>query len=502
MIRFIRQVFFYCLVLCLLSLAGTQAAAGEISDATWECLDCHAVVHPGIVQGWRLSRHAATSPSEAMQVQGLGRKISSTDVPGELSETVVGCAECHVLRPDKHADTFEHNGYLVHTAVSPDDCGVCHDTERDQYRQNIMSHARGNLLDNAVYQDLMTSINGTPVRRGQELGIEPSGPETEAESCLYCHGTRLEVAGTELRETVMGEMEFPVIAGWPNQGSGRINLDGSKGSCAVCHTRHQFSMAEARKPDTCAECHIGPDVPAVKVYKASKHGTIYASHNDSWDFSPTPWTVGQDFTAPTCAVCHISLITDTEGEVVAERTHALSPRLPWRIFGLIYAHPQPASPDVTSIVNKDGLPLPTALDGTPASDFLIGKKEMDKRKTAMQGPCLACHDQGLVREHWTRFENTIERTNRATLTATELMQEIWTKGYATGPASGASLFDEYVEKVWSDSWLIQANHIRLASAIAGGGDYGVFAEGRYELNGKIRELHDWLRLRDGLQADR
>ena len=121
------------------------------------------------------------------------------------------------------------------------------------------------------------------------------------------------VIETEVRDTDAGELEFPVIAGWPNQGVGRINLDGSKGACTACHPRHSFSMAMARKPHTCKECHVGPDVPAYKVYLSSKHGNIYSSKHEEWDFKKTPWTIGQDFTAPTCAACHVSLLTNTEG---------------------------------------------------------------------------------------------------------------------------------------------------------------------------------------------
>ena len=103
---------------------------------------------------------------------------------------------------------------------------------------------------------------------------------TKAETCYYCHGTKLKVIGTETRDTeAAGELDFPIIEGWPNQGVGRINLDGSLGACSACHTRHAFSIEMARKPYTCKECHVGPDVPAFKVYAASKHGNIFATRH-------------------------------------------------------------------------------------------------------------------------------------------------------------------------------------------------------------------------------
>ncbi len=258
----------------VLTGASLPAAQVKVSDATQTCLDCHASIHPGIVAGWQKSRHAVSTPGAAMEAKGAARRISSASVPQELKAVAVGCAECHTLRPESHADTFDHNDHSVHVVVSPADCAVCHGEEAAQYTKNLMSHARGNLAGNPVYLQLQESIIGDPTPEGDRVVFAPSNAATQAEACYYCHGTELKVTGRETRDTDSGELEFPVIQGWPNQGVGRINLDGSRGSCAACHTRHAFSMAEARKPHTCKECHVGPDVPAEPVYAASKHGTI------------------------------------------------------------------------------------------------------------------------------------------------------------------------------------------------------------------------------------
>ena len=194
-----------------------------------------------------------------------------------------------------------------------------------------------------------------PVRIDGGIQYEPPDASTRAEACYYCHGTRLAHKGMETRSTLMGEMEFPRIEGWPNQGVGRINLDGSRGSCAACHTRHGFSIEVARKPYTCRECHVGPDVPAYKVYTSSKHGNIFSSVNAEWNFTAVPWTIGKDFTAPTCGACHMSLLVNTDGETVVQRSHKMNDRLAWRIFGLPFAHPHPRRPDTSIIRNRDGL---------------------------------------------------------------------------------------------------------------------------------------------------
>ena len=116
----------YCfLLLGLLSLffypMFAVSADLPVSEATTECLDCHSATHPGIVSGWQKSRHAQITPKQAMAVEGPALKVSSKNVSSNLQSVVVGCAECHLLRPEAHADTFEHNGYDVHIVVSPGD---------------------------------------------------------------------------------------------------------------------------------------------------------------------------------------------------------------------------------------------------------------------------------------------------------------------------------------------------------------------------------------------
>ncbi len=493
-----RSPAFVVLIACLAILINDPVFGDEpaVSDATQECLDCHAVFHPGIVEGWQKSRHALITPQKAMGVEELKRRISSQEVPDHLRDTSVGCAECHTLRGDAHADTFEHNGYDIHVVVSPDDCATCHPVEREQYAKNIMSMAEKNLSQNSLYADLQRSIIGKAEVKAGRVQFAPSNDLTQADACYYCHGTRLSVTGTEIRDTDAGELEFPVLSGWPNQGVGRVNLDGSRGACSACHTRHRFSIEMARKPYTCKECHVGPDVPAFKVYSASKHGNIFSSMKAQWNFTNVPWVIGEDFRAPTCATCHISLTVNTDGEVVNQRTHQMSDRLGWRIFGLIYAHPQPKSPDVTMIRNKGGLPLPTDFDGSFASDYLISDDEIVTRRATMKQTCLTCHDTSWVDGYFKRLDNTIATSNHSVLSATQLMLSIWDKGYAQDLAAGGSIFDEFIERRWSDIWLLYANNIRFVSAMAGGGDYGVFEDGRYHLTKSLMHMQDWLQTRE------
>lgn len=480
------------MVLGWMQPVGAQPIAK--SAATEECLACHVEATPGIVADWEKSRHSLTTPGEAKQIKGLGLKVSAPEIPAELATAAVGCAECHLANPEKHADAFDHNGYRVHTVVTPTDCSVCHSQEVDQYRLNLMSAAYGNLMNNAVYRDVMQSINGDQKLVKGRLEATAADDLTRADSCLSCHGTKVEMTGLESRETEFGTMNLPRFSGWPNNGVGRVNPDGSQGSCAACHTRHQFSMELARKADTCGQCHSGPDVPAYKVYKASKHGNQYASLGGDWNFQTVPWVVGRDFNAPTCAVCHVSLITSTQGSVIARRSHQMTDRLPWRIFGLIYSHPQPKEPDTSGLKNAAGLPLPTDFNGGLAATGLIDTGEQDRRRATMQTVCLGCHSRNWVDGHWSRFERAIATADAMTHTATEIMQQIWSRKLANGPPQQASPFDEAVEKTWIEQWLFFGNSVRYSAAMMGS-DYGVFDNGRWYQSKNLRELKSWLDLR-------
>ncbi len=476
----------------LLSEPLAAYGAAKISDDTQACLGCHETVTPGIVADWKKSQHANVSPEDALKRPLLEKRVSFKTPPKAIQATAVGCAECHTLNPKTHKDTFDHNGFKVHVVVSPKDCAACHPQEVDEYGQNIMSEAHGNLVKNPVYKSLMDAANCMQKFDGVRARLTTVDKLTEEDSCIYCHGTKVEVNGIKSRETSMGEMEFPVLSGWPSGGVGRINPDGTKGACSACHTRHAFSIETARKPATCSECHKGPDVPAYKVYQVSKHGNLYGSEGDKWNFGAVPWTVGKDFTAPTCATCHASLVVNEAGDVVAKRSHKMNDRSAWRLFGLPYAHPHPKSADTTIIKNKAGLPLPTELTGEPAAGYLIDKKEQTKRRASMREICLQCHATSWVDGHFARLENTVETTNQMTRVSTDIILAAWKKGLAKGLDKKDSTFNEAIERMWVEQWLFYANSTRFASAM-GGADYGVFADGRWYMSKNIQQMADWLR---------
>lgn len=478
-------------LLCL-PLNPLTAFAADLSKDSETCIACHEIVTPGIVEDWQNSRHSHVSPAEGLAKDEQERRISVSEVAERLAGAAVGCAECHMMNRDKHPDSFEHNGYTIHTVVSPADCAACHPGEVKEYADNLMSQAHANLMANPVYEMMVDSINGSHKFDGAVMHMHASDDISNSDSCLSCHGTDVKITGKETRDTDMGEMQFPTLSNWPNNGVGRLNPDGSTGACSSCHMRHQFSIEVARKPYTCAQCHKGPDVPAYKVYSVSVHGNIQKSVDKEWDYNAVPWVIGKHFTAPTCATCHASLVIDKNGEILAKRSHRMNDRLPWRLFGLPYAHPHPISADTTRIVNKAGLNLPTELSGEPVSKFLIDDQEMAKRLKAMKSVCLGCHSGQWVEGHFARLDKSVETTNHMTLQATKILSKAWEEALAEGIPQGKSPFDEAIELKWVEQWLFYGNSVRFATAM-GGADYGVFANGRWVQQKNLQEMFDYLK---------
>jgi hypothetical protein len=433
-----------------------------------------------------------------MKKPALERRITADNVAEDLAGYAVGCYECHSRNPEKHRDNFEHMGFKINVVVSPDDCKTCHPVEVKQFSGSKKSNAIKNLMANAVYHTLVNNVTGVKKIVNGEIITESPSEQTLHESCLGCHGTKIEVKGLKQLTVAFGEITVPDLTNWPNQGVGRENPDGSFGACTACHPRHAFSIEVARKPYTCAQCHEEPDVPAWDVYAESKHGNIFFAKNHEWNMNAVPWIVGKDFKAPTCSVCHNSLIVSPSGTVLAERTHDFGSRLWLRLFGLIYSHPQPLSGDTTIIKNKDGLPLPTTFSGLPASEFLIGKAEQEKRLHSMKSVCNGCHNMDWINGHFTKLANTVLETNAMTQTATNLMIEAWNKGLE----DKSNPFDEPIEQRWVKQWLFFANSVRYASAMTGAPDYAAFKNGWWEMTNNITEMKEMIDLKTSVNKNK
>src|ERR1022692_1805279 len=213
---------FIVLVSCSSPLVLAEAAEMKISKQTKECLDCHTEYHPGLVQDWLQSLHSKITPEEALTNKPLARRISSESIPENLKNVVVGCYECHSLNATNHTDNFNHFDFQINVVVSPRDCQICHPVEVEQFADSKKAHALGNIQKNPVFHTMVDSITGVREIKDGKLTPMAGSDSTKNETCYACHGSRVEVIGTNTLKTELGDVVVPKLSNWPNQGVGRV----------------------------------------------------------------------------------------------------------------------------------------------------------------------------------------------------------------------------------------------------------------------------------------
>jgi hypothetical protein len=364
----------------------------SIAPEAVACIECHKATNPGLFDDWARSRHASAG---------------------------ITCLDCHLAQPGDTDVAKAHEKYYsqkdlpygeqkykvpITAIVTPKDCSRCHPDEVMQYSKS--KHANTLEIIWKIDPWLNKGMNSDNERK---VG------------CFNCHGTiiKLDKNGTVDPAT------------WPNVGVGRLNVDGSKGSCTSCHTRHRFSVAEARMPEACDQCHLGPDHPQIEIYEESKHGTMYHAYKDQYNFNAAPgtWTPGTDYRAPTCAACHMS----GSGKVMG--THDVTERLSWETQAPLTIRP------------KDFKPLPADTDW---------KVEREKMKNV----CRACHGDSWINDFYRGFDKVVEDYNEIYFKpAKKKLGELYEKGLL----DKTKFFDERLEVTFYELWHHEGRRARMGT---------------------------------------
>jgi len=259
------NMIFTVLLITFLQVNTSLSSPGESVESDKTCIGCHSkvTVLPGIYRQWKMSLHANVD---------------------------VGCYECHKAnKSDK--DGFNHHGKYISIIVSPEDCAKCHQKEAEEFADSIHSDSIC-LVDSELGMYLIKNIEG--INDPKIPGASAAGNT----GCRKCHGSTVTI-------TANGKTDSGT---WPNTGMGRINPDGSKGTCTACHLTHEFSRSQVRQPETCGACHNQQGGhPQIEIFKQSKHGVAYYTNKEQMNLDSTQWVLGVDYTtAPTCSSCHIS----------------------------------------------------------------------------------------------------------------------------------------------------------------------------------------------------
>jgi len=345
---------------------------GTSMDSDEKCISCHKEKTPGLFSQWSGSKHA---------------------------ENDVTCTDCHGA--DKNdPDAFDDNGVFVATLVTPKDCGQCHEEEAEEVSNSYHASA-GEILDsNDAY-----------------LAHVAGGSPAAITGCESCHGAVVKIDPNSPNKLAAET--------WPNSGIGRINPDGSKGTCSACHTRHTFSKAQARQPEVCSKCHLGPDHPQKEVYEESKHGNVYATNIDKMGLDSDKWVVGKDYSAaPTCATCHISA-TQKQAS-----THDVGQRISWTLRPIVS----------------------------------VKKDDWEKKRESMLDVCGACHGGSFAKGHYYQFDALVNLYNeKFAKPSNEIITMIRNKRLFENPAS----FSNKIEWTFWELWHHEGRRARHGASMMG-----------------------------------
>jgi len=355
-----------------LLLLAPLVVTGDQAPVAGRCMTCHKDKTPGLYRQWFLSEHAKHD---------------------------VTCLDCHGAdKGDK--DGFQHEGALIATLVTPADCGQCHDAQAKEVDRSYHATA-GQILESA----------------DAYLAHAPGGEPVAIPGCESCHGGKVRLDPKSPNRLDRKS--------WPNSGIGRINPDGSKGSCTACHSRHQFSKGQARRPEACGKCHLGPDHPQKEVYEESKHGNAFFTHVHQMNLDADRWVAGVDYAAaPTCATCHMS--ASPQQKV----THDVGQRISWTL-----------RPPVSKM-----------------------KPDWQQKRARMKGVCATCHGARFVDGHYFQMDGLVQLYNRKFAEpAGRIMALVRKRGLLKNKAE----FGNKIEWTYWELWHHEGRRARHGAAMMG-----------------------------------
>ena len=254
----------------------TQQPTEQLVEATGKCAQCHREQTGAVVHEYELSRHAKVG---------------------------VNCLDCH--GPAEGQKALDHNGFTIAAGLTAKNCARCHATQYEQYTRS--RHAA------PAWAAVHGKAGFTESQLGTALLHHPEAIERPANSLVGLEGASAVVSGCESCHSV-----------------GKPNDDGSFGTCTACHARHASSVELARLPETCGQCHMGPDHSQIEIYDESKHGVLFAAQRERFHLSVSPDRLTTaDMPVPTCATCHMSGLNGLA------TTHDTTERLSWYLFASV-----------------------------------------------------------------------------------------------------------------------------------------------------------------------
>ncbi len=386
------------LVMSIGQAGGETAAGGEarvdfLASSTNECVVCHRRTTPGIVEQYGHSTMAAAE---------------------------VDCQDCHEVAED-YPGAVAHEGTFVLNQPTTAMCQPCHNVEVAQFNQ---------------------SRHALPAYVAM-VGRESLSPELQL---IFDAIPEAKIRPNEMRNALFA-IEGPAVTRFACEACHNVGApaaDGSIGQCQHCHLRHEFSLEQARKPETCNACHIGPDHPQWEIYQESPHGIAYMTGGHRWHWEAEPGTLTvNDFPAATCAICHMS------GFGASGTTHDVGDRLTWYLF-------------------------------SPISER---RPVWEDNKVRMQNVCRQCHNEEFIASFYTDADALTEAINAWVEESDEIVAPLKEQGLMTQEP-----FDQPIDFVYFELWHHWGRTAKFGAWMQGP-DYTQW-HGAYELLADLAELRE------------
>ncbi len=353
-------VFFFCAAgVAIFSGSSAFGEGTAIPPQQQNCLQCHTTETHGIVEDWKLSKHA---------------------------QNEVECAACH---GEAHTSAEDVAKVRIPT---PQTCAECHAERVEQFKggKHALAWAAMKAMPTAHYQPmaLMEGMKG----------------------CGGCHKIGLKTE-KEIQDLSRDGGAFGVA------------------SCDACHTRHTFSIEEARQPQACQTCHMGFDHPQWEMYSSSKHGVRHLLKRSG--------VLSNQASAPTCQTCHMQ----DGNHGVKTAWGFLAVRLP------MPSDPQWAADRTTilqglSVLDTEGKPTPRLDVVKAASIVRLTQEEWQAERDKMITTCIRCHSENFAKGELAKGDTMIREADRLMAEAIRVVADLYKDGVIEKPASYAQPFPD------------------------------------------------------------